>query len=100
MAFGVQTSAKSKPQENACPMPSSSPLAQDRHGAMMMGEAGADLILFGGFDPLALGDLDLATWWAELFEVPCACLIASDAPTDLFGQPGHPEFYLKFSSDS
>ena len=35
-------------------------LATDRHSAMMMGEAGADLILFGALEPPQHGDLSLA----------------------------------------
>ena len=70
-------------------------LAQDRHSAMVMGEVGADLIVFGTFMPMEIGDLDLARWWAGLFVVPCACLISKDTPTEGFGQPGEPEFYIQ-----
>ena len=73
-------------------------LAHDRHSAMVLGEAGADLILFGTFQPLAPGDLELARWWAELFEIPYACLVPAGSPVDAFGQPGQPEFYLEMPS--
>jgi len=43
-----------------------------RHEAMLRGEAGADYLLFGSCrqkpDP---EQLDLAQWWAEMFEIPC-----------------------------
>ena len=70
-------------------------LAQDRHGAMVMGEAGADLVLFGALCPVEPGDLELARWWADLFEIPCACLIQAGQDVSQFGQPGEPEFYLE-----
>lgn len=69
-------------------------LVTDRHEAMVMGEAGADLIVFGGLDPLIIaGDYDMACWWAEMFEVPCACLVL-DHPSQGFGGEGQPEFFL------
>ena len=68
-------------------------LATDRHEAMLMGEAGADLILFGGFDPtLIAGDYEMAQWWAIMFEVPCGCLLTTK-PTQGFGGEGEPEFF-------
>ena len=72
-------------------------LATDRHAAMVMGEAGADLILFGSLSPLETGDLETARWWAELFEVPCACIIGPDQPHEGFGQAGEPEFFLQIA---
>ena len=75
-------------------------LAQDRHGAMVMGEAGADLILFTVFDPgtdlprLLPGDRELAQWWCTLFEVPCALVLADQPDPDAgFGEEGRPEFF-------
>jgi thiamine-phosphate pyrophosphorylase len=49
--------------------------AQSRHEAMDFGEAGADYIFFGRLDgdtspEIAPKAFELATWWAELFEVP------------------------------
>jgi thiamine-phosphate pyrophosphorylase len=50
---------------------------KSRHDAMVLGEAGADYIGFG--IPAGVTDLegararrlDLVTWWATIFEVPC-----------------------------
>lgn len=70
-------------------------VATDRHEAMVLGEAGADLILFGHLSPLVLaGDLEMGRWWSDLFEVPCA-VILNDLPdaTSGFGAAGMPEFY-------
>lgn len=51
-----------------------------RHDAMTAGESGADYVLFGPLAP-APGDfprtLDLVSWWAELFEVPCVGVASS-----------------------
>lgn len=53
---------------------------KSRHDAMLLGEAGADYIAFGipeGVQDVAGGRerrLDLVTWWAEIFEVPCVAL--------------------------
>ena len=70
-------------------------LAQDRHSAMMLGEAGADLILFGRLRPLIVpGDLALACWWASLFEIPCGLVLDAPPGSDMaFGTEGWPEFY-------
>ncbi len=76
-------------------------LAQDRHGAMELAEAGADLILFAAFDPvhaapqLLPGEEALARWWAIMFEVPCALLrdMRPD-PAEGYGGEGMPEFFL------
>lgn len=49
-----------------------------KHDAMEKGEALPDYLLFG--DPFESADsdqeeaLDLATWWADLFEVPCVAI--------------------------
>lgn len=68
-------------------------LAQTRHSAMLMGEAGADLILFGHLDPVIVpGDMTLGRWWADLFEVACGCIM-TQPPQKTFGIPGQPEFY-------
>lgn len=68
-------------------------LATDRHEAMVMGEAGADLILFGCFQPIRVaGNLEMAQWWALMFEVPCACL-RTTKPEGGFGGEGEPEFF-------
>lgn len=47
-----------------------------RHEAMCLGEAGADYVAFSGGgtpDPRATR-LDLATWWADVFEIPGVAL--------------------------
>lgn len=52
----------------------------DRHEAMIAGEGGADYVLFGDAAGAAGGfprTLDLAAWWADLFEVPCVGVAAS-----------------------
>ena len=55
---------------------------QSRHGAMSLGESGADYIAFGlgaaGRDPADDHRLDLVEWWAEIFEIP---VIAFDVET-------------------
>lgn len=51
---------------------------KDRHDAMEKGEALPDYLLFG--DVFETGDsdldttLDLANWWADLFEIPCVAM--------------------------
>lgn len=51
-----------------------------RHLAMEAGEKGADYVAFGAFFPTATkeakfqADLDLLTWWAELFTVPSVAI--------------------------
>lgn len=51
-----------------------------RHDAMVVGESGADYVQFGPLVPTP-GDfariLDLVTWWAEVFEVPCVGVASS-----------------------
>lgn len=49
-----------------------------RHDAMVAGESGADYVLFGTLDgdpvePVAA----LASWWSEVFEVPCVAVAPS-----------------------
>lgn len=46
-----------------------------RHEAMIAGEKGADYVAFAGENAAGL-----ASWWADLFVVPCAVL--SDEPCD------------------
>ncbi|MEO1190465.1 MAG: thiamine phosphate synthase [Pseudomonadota bacterium] len=46
-----------------------------RHSAMEAGEAGADYIAFGSFDPEPQSpDAELLTWWQELMELPCVAM--------------------------
>jgi thiamine-phosphate pyrophosphorylase len=57
---------------------------KSRHDAMVLGEAGADYIGFGIPESVANIEgararrLDLVTWWATIFEVPC---VAFDVTT-------------------
>ncbi len=46
-----------------------------RHDAMEAGEAGADYVGFGSFDPEPQPPpADLLTWWQEMMEPPCVAL--------------------------
>ena len=74
-----------------------------RHLAMEAGEAGADYVAFGAFFPSGTketehrADLDLLTWWQDLFELPCVaiggitpenCLPLIDAGADFLAVSG------------
>jgi len=62
-----------------------------RHLAMEAGERGADYVAFGAFfptqtkDTLHVADIDLISWWVELFELPCVAIggITTDNCTPL-----------------
>ena len=51
-----------------------------RHLAMQAGEQGADYVAFGAFfptttkDTLHVADIDIISWWVELFELPCVAI--------------------------
>ncbi len=46
-----------------------------RHSAMEAGEAGADYVSFGNFDPEPQApDPDLLAWWQEMMEPPCVAM--------------------------
>lgn len=48
---------------------------QSRHVAMEAGEAGADYVAFGLFDPAPEPpDEELLEWWQEMMELPCVAL--------------------------
>lgn len=48
---------------------------QSRHLAMEAGEAGADYVAFGLFDPAPEPpDEELLEWWQEMMELPCVAL--------------------------
>ncbi len=56
-----------------------------RHDAMEIGEAGADYVAFG-IPPhvedrarAAERQIDLVSWWSELFEIPCVAFDVADA---------------------
>lgn len=51
-----------------------------RHLSMTAAEQGADYVAFGAFFPTrtkaqtATADMDILSWWAELFEIPCVAI--------------------------
>jgi thiamine-phosphate pyrophosphorylase len=52
-----------------------------RHDGMVVGEAGADYVMFGepdasGHCPSLGAVIDRVAWWAELFEIPCVAYAA------------------------
>jgi thiamine-phosphate pyrophosphorylase len=55
---------------------------RSRHDAMLAAETGADYVMFGesgrdGRRPAFEETQERLTWWAELFEIPCAAYAAS-----------------------
>ena len=58
---------------------------RSRHDAMTLGEAGADYVAFGipahVEDRATAGDrqLDLISWWSEIFEIACVAFDVADA---------------------
>ncbi len=58
---------------------------RSRDDAMSLGEAGADYIAFGipphveDRTTAAERQIDLVSWWSELFEIPCVAFDAADA---------------------
>ncbi len=59
-----------------------------RHSAMEAGEAGADYVSFGAFDPEPLPpDPELLSWWQEMMEPPCVAMggITLDNAADYAG---------------
>lgn len=59
-----------------------------RHEAMLRGEAGADYLMFGCPDTAPDQEaIDLADWWAEMFEVPCV-LCDTVSPVGELGSTG------------
>lgn len=64
-----------------------------RHDAMEAGETGVDYIMFGearadGYHPDLAHVIDLAHWWASLFEVPCVAVAADAASVLALGETG------------
>ncbi len=64
-----------------------------RHDAMTAGEAGADYVLFGdrgtgGTRPTSEAIIERISWWAEIFEVPCAGYAASLNEIEKFARAG------------
>ena len=59
---------------------------KSRHEAMEAGEANVDYVFFGNLEPpetpeIHARNLDLALWWAPLFECPCVILAGNDLAT-------------------
>lgn len=58
---------------------------RSRHDAMEIAEAGADYVAFGvpphveDRERAAERQLDLITWWSEVFEIPCVAFDVADA---------------------
>ncbi|MGL4727789.1 MAG: thiamine phosphate synthase [Bosea sp. (in: a-proteobacteria)] len=57
---------------------------RSRHDAMDAGEANVDYVMFGeprsdGSMPNASAVIERATWWAEIFQVPCVAYAADEA---------------------
>lgn len=64
-----------------------------RHDAMVAAEAGADYVLFGEIDktgkrPSADAIVEHLSWWADLFEVPCAAYAATRDEARAFASAG------------
>jgi len=61
-----------------------------RHDAMVLGELGADYVAFEDTAGEGLTELaDLVSWWAEVFEVPCVAIGATDrASAEILAQAG------------
>ena len=64
-----------------------------RHDAMIMGEAGADYVMFGepgrtGRRPSLATVVERVAWWAEIFEVPCVAYAETLAETAALAQAG------------
>ncbi|MFG1428770.1 thiamine phosphate synthase [Roseixanthobacter glucoisosaccharinicivorans] len=62
-----------------------------RHDAMEAGEAGADYVLFGGWEadaPPFEDVLDMIAWWAEVFEVPCVGVATSAEEAEQLARAG------------
>jgi thiamine-phosphate pyrophosphorylase len=54
---------------------------RSRHDAMSLGEAGADYVAFRRAEDVE-GQLELVSWWSDIFEVPCVGLDAT-TPDDV-----------------
>lgn len=54
---------------------------RSRHTAMELGELGVDYVAFACGGAEADDGLDLAIWWAELFEIPVVALGVTEAET-------------------
>jgi len=50
-------------------------VGSSRHLAMEAGEAGADYVSFGAFDPEPQApELEILSWWQEMMELPCVAM--------------------------
>lgn len=68
---------------------------KSRHDAMLLAESGADYVAFGipegvqDYEAARKRRLDLVTWWAEIFEVPCVALdVASPEDAEQLADAG------------
>lgn len=65
-----------------------------RHNAMLSGETGVDYVLFGSANPARREAcdpdkiLELAGWWAEIFQVPCAAIAETAEQADALAEAG------------
>jgi thiamine-phosphate pyrophosphorylase len=53
-----------------------------RHEALSMAEAGADYVAFGRSGESADDIAEIASWWSDLIEIPCAVWLPADAPEE------------------
>ncbi|WP_374545850.1 thiamine phosphate synthase [Rhodoblastus sp.] len=63
----------------------------NRDEAMAAGESEADYLMFGGFEPgaeSAAEVLERASWWAELFNVPCVAVAHAPAEVEALAGSG------------
>jgi thiamine-phosphate pyrophosphorylase len=64
-----------------------------RHGAMLAGESDADYVMFGepaldGQTPPFAETLDMASWWSEVFTVPCVAHVADIEKVEIMAASG------------
>ncbi len=64
-----------------------------RHGAMTAGESGADYVMFGepapdGHVPPFGETLDMASWWSEVFTIPCVANVADIEKVEIMAASG------------
>ncbi|WP_298428286.1 thiamine phosphate synthase [Rhodoblastus sp.] len=63
----------------------------NRDEAMIAGESDVDYLMFGGLDPggeTAAQTLERASWWAELFNVPCVAVAHEVADVEALAGSG------------
>ncbi len=63
----------------------------NRDEAMRAGESAVDYLMFGALDPggdSAAAILERATWWAELFNVPCVAVAHRPEDVEVLARSG------------